>query len=246
MQYFIHDNRPNVGGLVMAGSADFKTELQTSGLFDPRLQKVVLQTVDVSYGGEQGFNQAIELAANTLGEVKLVQEKKLLQVRAAEIFLYRTKHTQNRRQGGSQGICVAVSGSLNVRVLFSGHQRFFDEISQDTGKFCFGVEETLKGLDLGAVENLIVWEALETVRYTVRDKASQEERVLHISKQQAESGDTHLRDPVTGQVSTSTTRRPEHLLLLCVIGEVRDACLMGPCLMCCLLSCVSSPPFFVY
>lgn len=84
VQYFITDNRPNVAGLVMAGSADFKTELQTSGLFDPRLQRVVLQTVDVSYGGEQGFNQAIELAAATLGEVKLVQEKKLLQVGARQ------------------------------------------------------------------------------------------------------------------------------------------------------------------
>jgi len=41
--------------------------------------QVVLKTVDVSYGGENGFNQAIELAAETLGSVKLVQEKKLLQ-----------------------------------------------------------------------------------------------------------------------------------------------------------------------
>lgn len=63
----------------MAGSADFKTELQLSDLFDPRLLKVVIKTVDVSYGGENGFNQAIELAAETLGSVKLIQEKKLLQ-----------------------------------------------------------------------------------------------------------------------------------------------------------------------
>lgn len=45
------------------------------------IQKIVIKTVDVSYGGEAGFNQAIELAAETLGSVKLVQEKKLLQVR---------------------------------------------------------------------------------------------------------------------------------------------------------------------
>lgn len=41
----------------------------------------MIKTVDVSYGGENGFNQAIELSAETLGSVKLVQEKKLLQVR---------------------------------------------------------------------------------------------------------------------------------------------------------------------
>jgi peptide subunit release factor 1 (eRF1) len=44
-------------------------------------------------------------------------------------------------------------------------QRYFDEISQDTGKYCFMVEDTLKGLELGAVEILIVWEGLETMRY---------------------------------------------------------------------------------
>lgn len=46
-------------------------------------------------------------------------------------------------------------------------QRYFDEISQDTGKYCFMVEDTLKGLELGAVEVLIVWEGLETMRYVV-------------------------------------------------------------------------------
>jgi hypothetical protein len=40
---------------------------------------VVIKTVDVSYGGENGFNQAIELASETLGSVKLIQEKRLLQ-----------------------------------------------------------------------------------------------------------------------------------------------------------------------
>lgn len=34
---------------------------------------MVIKMVDVSYGGEAGFNQAIELSAETLGSVKLVQ-----------------------------------------------------------------------------------------------------------------------------------------------------------------------------
>ncbi len=40
-----------MAGLVLAGSADFKTELSQSDMFDPRLQAVVLAVVDVSYGG---------------------------------------------------------------------------------------------------------------------------------------------------------------------------------------------------
>lgn len=39
--------------------------------------------------------------------------------------------------------------------------RFFDEISQDTGKYVFGVSDTLQCLEMGAVETLIVWENLE-------------------------------------------------------------------------------------
>ncbi len=38
----------------------------------------MVKVVDVSYGGENGFNQAIELAADSLSNVKFVKEKKLL------------------------------------------------------------------------------------------------------------------------------------------------------------------------
>jgi peptide chain release factor subunit 1 len=76
VQHFITDDKVNVQGLVLAGSADFKTELNTSDLFDGRLVAKVIKIVDVSYGGENGFNQAIELAAESLSNVKFVQEKK--------------------------------------------------------------------------------------------------------------------------------------------------------------------------
>ena len=66
----------NVVGIVMAGSADFKTELSQSDMLDQRLAAKILKIVDVSYGGENGFNQAIELATESLGNVKFVQEKK--------------------------------------------------------------------------------------------------------------------------------------------------------------------------
>lgn len=49
-QMYITNDKPNVAGLVLSGSADFKTELSQSDMFDPRLQAVVLGVVDVSYG----------------------------------------------------------------------------------------------------------------------------------------------------------------------------------------------------
>jgi len=58
VQHFITADKVNVTGLVLAGSADFKTELSLSDMFDQRLAAKVIKVVDVSYGGENGFNQA--------------------------------------------------------------------------------------------------------------------------------------------------------------------------------------------
>ncbi|KAF7289686.1 Peptide chain release factor subunit 1 [Mycena chlorophos] len=124
-----------VTGLVLAGNADFKNELAQSPLFDPRLAGKVVKVVDVSYGGENGFNQAIDLASDALAGVRFLEEKKLI-------------------------------------------QKYFDEISRDTGKFCYGVDDTLKALELGAVETLIVWEGLEMVRYVLRNAAG-EQVIIH-------------------------------------------------------------------
>lgn len=57
-------------------------------------------------------------------------------------------------------------------------QRYFDEIAQDTGKVCYGVDDTLRGLELGAVETLIVWENLDITRHVLRD-SSGKEVVIH-------------------------------------------------------------------
>ena len=72
--------------------------------------------------------EAIELAADSLANVKFVQEKRLI-------------------------------------------QKYFDEIALDTGKYCFGITDTLKALDMGAVETLIVWENLEITRNILRNAA---------------------------------------------------------------------------
>lgn len=55
VQMFITDGqRPNVAGLVVAGSAEFKDKLVDSEMFDPRLKAIVLCMCDVSYGAHPG------------------------------------------------------------------------------------------------------------------------------------------------------------------------------------------------
>jgi peptide chain release factor subunit 1 len=152
---FITNDRPNVSGLILAGLADFKNELATTDMFDQRLATKVIKIVDVSYGGENGFNQAIELSAEVLANVKFIQEKKLI-------------------------------------------GKYFEEISQDTGRVCYGIEDTLKALELGAVETLIVFENLEITRYTLKD-SNGSEIILHVTKQQEQSSRDKFMDKETGQ-----------------------------------------------
>lgn len=162
VQFFITDNKVNVTGIVLAGSADFKNDLFQSDMFDPRLVKAVIKTVDVSYGMDPGFNQAIELSAESLANVKLVQEKRLL-------------------------------------------QKYLDEISQDTGKYCFMVQDTLQALEMSAVETLIVWENLTVNRLVLRDPTapinadgtSSGDKILHLTPEQ-EANDSHFINQSTG------------------------------------------------
>ena len=154
-QHFITDNKVNVTGIVLAGSADFKSVLSQSDLLDYRLRPKIVQLVDVSYGGENGFNQAIELAADSLANVKFVQEKRLI-------------------------------------------QKYFDEISTETGKYCFGLDDTFRALEMGAVEILIVWENLEHMRHVFKDSEGRE-HVFMLSKEQEDDEDrSRFIDKETG------------------------------------------------
>lgn len=153
-QLFITNDACNVAGLILSGSADFKTVLNASDVFDPRLAKKVLAVVDIAYGGEHGFNQAIELAGPVLGNVKFMKEKKLL-------------------------------------------TEYFEEIAQDSGRYCFGVEDTMKGLEMGAVETLICWEDLQIMRLVLMNTQSDTEIVKILTEEQMED-DSHYKDAETG------------------------------------------------
>ncbi|KAH0621902.1 hypothetical protein JD844_023636 [Phrynosoma platyrhinos] len=167
VQLFVSGDKVNVAGLVLAGSADFKTELSQSDMFDQRLQSKVLKLVDISYGGENGFNQAIELSTEVLSNVKFIQEKKLI-------------------------------------------GRYFDEISQDTGKYCFGVEDTLKALEMGAVEILIVYENLDIMRYVLHCQGTEEEKILYLTPEQ-EKDKSHFTDKEIVQVQIGSASEDEIL-----------------------------------
>lgn len=153
-QHFITNDRPNVTGLILAGSANFKIELSQSDLFDQRLVPVILKIVDVSYGGENGFNQAITLSEDALSNVKFVHEKKII-------------------------------------------SKFFEEIAMDTGMIVFGVEDTMKAIELQALDTMIVYEEIPVNRYTFKNTQTNEITVKFLNKYQ-EADPKHFKDERTG------------------------------------------------
>jgi len=145
---------PNVTGLVLAGSANFKTELNTSDMFDKRLMPIVCKIVDVSYGGENGFNQAITLAADALANVKFVAEKKLI-------------------------------------------SKFFDEIAQDTGMIVFGVYDTMRALEAGALETLLLFEEIDMIRYQIKNPVKGDTKTFFLTSNQQKE-DKYFKDKESG------------------------------------------------
>ena len=123
---FISNDVPNVKGLILAGSAEFKNDLQKSDLFDQRLAPIVIKVVDISYGGEMGFNQAIKLSQDALRNVKFVHEKKIL-------------------------------------------GRFFEEIAKDSGKYIFGLKDTMEAMENWKIDILIIWENINFVKLTLKN-----------------------------------------------------------------------------
>ncbi|KAM7518974.1 hypothetical protein LguiB_017936 [Lonicera macranthoides] len=147
-------SHPNVAGIILAGSPDFTTELrQSANIFDSPLEAKILNVVDVSYGGQNGFNQAIELSSKTLSNVRFRKEKRVI-------------------------------------------RKYLKQISEDSGKYIFGVDDTLKALEMGAVETLIVWENLDLKRYVLKHSTTGKVIVKHLSKDQ-EVDLCNFQDPAT-------------------------------------------------
>jgi len=155
-QHFITDDRPNVEGMVLAGSASFKNDLYNSDIFDQRLKPIVIKIVDTSYGGENGFNQAIELSKEALANVKFVREKKLL-------------------------------------------ADFMQEIAKDTNKYCFGFRDTIRAMEMGALETCVVWESLELLRVELKNPQTEETKEVYMEPKEMANSE-FLKDEATGVV----------------------------------------------
>jgi len=72
--------------------------------------------------------------------------------------------------------------------------KFFEEIAQDTNKYCFGIRDALYSLEGSAVHTLILYENLDMDRYEVTSEGVT--KVLYYTKEQA-SVPGAFKDPST-------------------------------------------------
>ena len=77
-KHFTKDNKPLVKGIILAGFADFKSDLIQHKDFPYILKPLIIGKLDISYGGENGLIAAIEQAKEIIPNVKLMDEKKII------------------------------------------------------------------------------------------------------------------------------------------------------------------------
>lgn len=99
---------------------------------------MVVATYDVSYGGENGLNQAITQSADALANVRFVEERRMIST-------------------------------------------FFEAISLDTGMVVFGVYDTMKALELSALDKILLYEDIELQRYVVRNPVRGDTKIWYLT-----------------------------------------------------------------
>lgn len=113
-KHFITNDKPNVKGIIIGGSAEFKDQLSKAEFLDKRLSKSVLKIVDINYGERSGLNQAINLSSECLTDLKFVKEKKLL----SEYFENIAKETDKICYGLKDVFYALETGAVETLIIW--------------------------------------------------------------------------------------------------------------------------------
>ncbi|MFI5404777.1 MAG: peptide chain release factor aRF-1 [Candidatus Gagatemarchaeaceae archaeon] len=74
-----------VTGMIVGGPGPTKEEFLKGGFLHYELQNKVLAVIDLGYSGREGVRELVEKASDTLKDVRLVEEKKLVQKFLSEV-----------------------------------------------------------------------------------------------------------------------------------------------------------------
>jgi len=185
-------NAPNVHGLVLAGHADLKNQVAEAKVLDPRLKAVILEIVDVAYGGSQGLQHAIELTEHSLKNVTLVRHKKLISKYFEEIItdsgkaVYGARDTMMAIEMGAVETLIVWENLTLVRHVLVNKETGFKSVvctergvmpkevtsegsANHTGEKDKAPEEAMANLNLNGTNKFDILESAPLVEYLVEN-----------------------------------------------------------------------------
>jgi len=109
-----------------------------------------------------------------------LNDPKILDPRIQSKILGTVDISYGFKQGLSQAVELAAEILKGVSLITQKKlvQKFFSEISQDTGKFCFGITDTMTALEAGAIETLIIWDKCNLSRFKASNSVTGTEEIL--------------------------------------------------------------------
>lgn len=127
---------------------------------------------------------------------------KLLDPRIQAAIISVVDVAYGKEQGLNQALLLSAESLQNVNLIEQKKLfgKFFDEISNSTSKICYGLNQTMNALENGAIETLIVWENLPTLRNVVRNKNTNEQIIVY-----TKPGQNPVQDQTSMELEESET-----------------------------------------
>jgi peptide chain release factor subunit 1 len=81
---------------------------------------------------------------------------------------------------------MAADALQNVRFVEERNmiQSFFEQISLDTGMIVFGVHDTMKAMEMSALEKILVYEEINITRFEIKNPVKMTTKVWYLTPNQ--------------------------------------------------------------
>ncbi|CAF4463471.1 unnamed protein product [Rotaria socialis] len=91
-----------------------------------------------------------------------------------------------------QRVTVCHDGDIGFNQAIELAMQFFNEVSKDSKQYCFGLEDTLKQLETGDLEILIIWKNFDLMRCSMRNNKTKEIKIIYLHPDQDKYTDSEF------------------------------------------------------
>ena len=111
--------------------------------------------------------------------------------------------------GLNHAITQAADALANVRFVEEKAliTNFFENINLDTGMIVFGVNDTMKALEMSAIDKILLYDEIEITRYEILNPNTGKTNTWYLNEKQAEDP-KYFKDAATGVDMEITSQEP--------------------------------------